>query len=44
MKNSIKTQEELNNQVEEVKVNVMDLNELKKKMAKARKDLTSLET
>ena len=43
MKNSIKTQEELNNQVEEVKVNVMDLNELKKKMAKARKDLTSLE-
>ena len=43
MTNLTNNQKEVINQVEEVKVNVMDLIELKKKLAKARKDLTSLE-
>ena len=43
MTNLTNNQKEVINQVEEVKVNIMDLNELKKKLAKARKDLTSLE-
>lgn len=43
MTNLTNNQKEVINQVEEVKMNVMDLNELKKKLAKARKDLTSLE-
>ena len=43
MTNLANNQKEVINQVEEVKMNVMDLNELKKKLAKARKDLTSLE-